>query len=109
MSVGGQAKFDDGTVLYSIFVARAQRGRLGVHDAVREARFGPEPGTLRRYEDADCKLFPELEQIMIKEQKSRSAAARALAEAGKVAGVGTTESRAKRLAALHKRERDSSR
>jgi hypothetical protein len=42
---------------------------------------------------------------MVEKQKSRSAAAFELAEAGQVKGFGTPESRAKRLAALHKRER----
>ncbi len=70
-----------------------------------QKRRGPEPGTLRRYEAADRELFTELEQIMADQQKSRSAAALDLAQAGRIAGVGSPESRAKRLAALHKRER----
>jgi hypothetical protein len=74
-------------------------------DAAPKGPFGPERGKLRRYEAADRELFPELEQIMAKKQKSRSAAALDLAQTGRVAGVGTPDSRAKRLAALHKRER----
>jgi hypothetical protein len=70
-----------------------------------QKRPGPEPGTLRRYEAADRALFPELERIMVEKQKSRSAAALELAEADRVKGHGTAQSCAKRLAALHKRER----
>jgi hypothetical protein len=77
----------------------------GASDAARKGRFGPEPGTLRRYDAADRKLFPELERIMAEEKKSRSAAALALALADRIDGAGAPESRAKRLAALHKRER----
>ena len=73
-------------------------------DAVQKRR-GPEPGTLRRYEASDRALFAEFERIMAEKQKSRSAAALELAEAGQVKGPGTAQSRAKRLAALHKRER----
>jgi hypothetical protein len=76
-----------------------------VSDARRKRRFGPEPGTLRRYENADRALFPELERIMVGNQKSRSAAALELAQAGQVKGFGAAQSRAKRLAELHKRER----
>ena len=74
-------------------------------DAVRKKRFGPEPGTLRRYNDADRALFSDLERIMAEKQKSVTAAALDLAQTGRIAGVGTPESCAKRLAALHKRER----
>ncbi len=77
----------------------------GASDPARKGRFGPEPGTLRRYDAADRKLFPELERIMVEKQKSRSTAALELAEASRVKGHGTAQSRAKRLAALHKRER----
>jgi len=77
----------------------------GASDADRERRFGPEPGTLRRYEAADRALFPEVERIMAEKQMSRTAAALDLALADRVAGVGTPHSRAKRLAALHKRDR----
>jgi len=74
-------------------------------DAVRKKRFGPEPGKVRRYEAGDRALYPELERIMAEKQKSLSAAAFELAEAGQVKGSGTAQSRATRLAALHKRER----
>jgi hypothetical protein len=74
-------------------------------DAVRKRRFGPKPGTLRRYEAADRALFPELERIMAEKQKSLSAATFDLAEADQIDGTGTPQSRAKRLAALYKRDR----
>jgi hypothetical protein len=62
-------------------------------------RKGPVAGTVDRYSELDRKLYPELEQL--KENcGSVSAAARELAEQGKVAGTGTStkESRARRLA-----------
>jgi hypothetical protein len=68
----------------------------------RKGRYGPEPGTLRRYAADDRRLFPELKSIMNKERKSLSAAALDLAQAGRIAGIGTPQSRAKRLAALYK-------
>jgi hypothetical protein len=74
-------------------------------DAVRKRRFGPEPGKVRRYEAGDRELFSELERIMAEKQKSRSAAALELAEAGRIKGHGTAQSRATRLAALHNRDR----
>jgi hypothetical protein len=66
-------------------------------------KHGPEPGTLRRYDAADKALFSELERLM-GEGRSRTAAALILAEAGKIAGPSTTtlESKARRLAKLHK-------
>jgi hypothetical protein len=77
----------------------------GASNAAGKKRFGPEPGTLRRYEAADRKLFPELERIMAEKRKSLSAAAFDLAEADQIDGTGTPQSRAKRLAALYKRDR----
>jgi hypothetical protein len=85
-------------------VVIAEGVKLGASNTVRKGRPGPEPGTLRRYEAADRQLFPELERIM-KEGNSRSAAALDLVQAKKVKGIGTDQSRAKRLAALYKRER----
>src|SRR5262245_155041 len=83
----------------------AQAVDHGRSETVAKGPFGPEPGKLRRYEAADRALFPELERIMDEQQKSRWAAALDLAQAGKIKGFGTDESRAKRLAALYKRER----
>jgi hypothetical protein len=73
----------------------------------KKKRRGPKPGALRRYDAADRELFPELERIMKDRQMSPTAAAHALAEDGKVKGSGTNDSRAKRLAALYQRNRDS--
>ena len=74
-------------------------------DAVRKKRFGPEPGKVRRYETGDRALYPELERIRAEKQKSLSAAAFELAEAGQIKGSGTAQSRARRLAALYNRDR----
>jgi hypothetical protein len=68
---------------------------------------GPAPGTLDRYGKADRALFPELRRIMRDEQVSVAAAATRLAEQGKVTGVGAPSSRAKRLAARYRREREN--
>jgi hypothetical protein len=68
-------------------------------------RPGPTRGELRRFEDADRALFPELKQMMAERHMSRSAAALVLAEAGKILGSGTTKNRAKRLAELYGREK----
>ena len=64
-------------------------------------RRGPKPGTLRRYETKDRELFPDIDRLMQDESISASKAALELAEKGKVAGVGTPQSRAKRLANLY--------
>jgi hypothetical protein len=77
----------------------------GASDAERKTRPGPKPDTVRRYAAADFRLFPELKRIMNKEQKSLTAAALDLAQADRIAGVGTPQSRAKRLAGLYQRER----
>jgi hypothetical protein len=70
-------------------------------------RPGPKAGELRRFEAADRALFPELEKIIAARHNSPSAAALVLAQQGKIAGVGisTEESRARRLAALYRREK----
>ena len=68
-------------------------------------RRGPQPGTVDRYGAADRELYPDLKRLMSEQQMSRTAAARQLAGDGKVAGNGTKESQARRLA---KRYRDDS-
>jgi hypothetical protein len=70
-------------------------------------RPGPTPGDLRRFEAADRELFPQLEQLMTTRHISLWAAAQALAEEGKIDGVGisTQASRAKRLVKLYGREK----
>jgi hypothetical protein len=65
---------------------------------------GPERGTLRRYEAADRTLFSEME-TMIEKGMSPTAAAQALADERKLAGVGDPKSRAKRLTSLFLSER----
>lgn len=75
----------------------------------RRRRPGPEPGKLRRFDKSDANLFPELEQIMADQHKSVSAAARVLAEADRIKGIGTRESRAKRLAALYSASKKTNR
>jgi hypothetical protein len=61
-------------------------------------RKGPEPGTLDRFGGADRALYGDLKRLMSEKKMSLTAAAQELAEAGKVAGDGTTTSRARRLA-----------
>jgi hypothetical protein len=63
----------------------------------KRRRRGPAPGTVARYRESDRKLYPEVERIMRGEHKTVTAAARQLAEQGKVAGTGIKESRARRL------------
>jgi hypothetical protein len=66
---------------------------------------GPVPGTLARYKEDDRKLYTELERLMDEKHMSPTAAARQLAEQNRVAGIGTSESRARRLATLYRAER----
>jgi hypothetical protein len=70
---------------------------LGESGSLRK-RKGPVPGTLDRYGKEDRALYPELERLMHQEHMSLTAAARQLADNSKVAGIGTAESRARRLA-----------
>jgi hypothetical protein len=62
---------------------------------------GPQKGTLNRYSDADRALFSEMEQL-IRKQRSVHAAALHLALEGNVAGTGTLDSRARRLAKAYR-------
>lgn len=64
-------------------------------------RKGPAPGKLARYRASDRACYPELERLMQEEHLSASAAARKLTEAGEVEGVGSPESRGRRLAKLY--------
>jgi hypothetical protein len=72
---------------------------------------GPKPGTVKRYDSADRKLFNEVDRLMSEERLSRTAATLRLAENRQVAGTGTATatSRARRLAKLHKKERSRAR
>jgi hypothetical protein len=67
-----------------------------VADRKRKKRRGPEPGANDRF--GDRALFPQLTKLMKKEHLSARQAATQLANAGKVGGTGTVESRARRLA-----------
>jgi hypothetical protein len=66
---------------------------------------GPEPQKLRRYEAADRELFPVIRRLMQADQLSAFAAALRLASGEiprkTVAGYGSVDSRAKRLATLY--------
>lgn len=80
-------------------------GAITGSEKVLPRRRGPKPGTLDRYRDSDRALYPELERLMHDEHLSRTAAAMALAAADRVAGVGSAESRAKRLARRYEQDR----
>lgn len=64
-------------------------------------RPGPTKGTVQRYGTPDRKLFPQIDVLTRDGGLSVSAAALKLARDKKVAGTGTPESRAKRLAKLY--------
>jgi hypothetical protein len=74
---------------------------------VKERRRGPVPGTVDRYGEDDRKLFGELERIKSIERISIAAAAKKLADAYKIAGPATAESRATRLAKRYRQEKGS--
>jgi len=85
-------------------------GKPAVDQLSQKSNRGPKPGTLRRYEASDRALFPEIDRLTPPSgQLSPTAAARKLAEEGKVAGTGSLESRAKRIAALYIAERRAGR
>jgi hypothetical protein len=65
---------------------------------------GPAPDTFKRYVDDDRALFDDVERLM-KEGMSKTAATQKLANDNRVAGEGTPESRARRLANLFTKER----
>jgi hypothetical protein len=65
-------------------------------------RKGPAPGTVGRNRKDDRALYPELKRMMDNDHLSLTAAARKLAEDGRVGGYGIPESRARRLAKLYK-------
>jgi hypothetical protein len=73
--------------------------------AAPRRRRSPAPGSLNRYAEADRALHRKIQQMMREDHLSATAAARKLAEAGRVEGNGTTESRARRLATGYLRER----
>jgi hypothetical protein len=61
-------------------------------------RKGPVPGTVDRYSESDRALYPELKRLIKKERLSATAAALQLANDNRVAGIGSVQSRARRLA-----------
>lgn len=67
-------------------------------------RRGPQPGS-SRLAAADRRLFDELEKLILDQSLSPTAAGLKLAENKRVAGVGSPDSRAKRLAGRYLRER----
>jgi len=94
-------------------MAKRKQTWHGLSDAWRvvqwkSRRKGPVPGTVDRYGASDRKLYPELEQL-VEKCGSATAAARQLADEGKVEGTGTTENRARRLAGRYLRDHRKSR
>ena len=73
----------------------------------RSRAFGPAPGSVDRFGDADRALFSKIERIMRDDHKTVHGAALELAFAGEIQGIGssTPESRARRLAGLFREER----
>ena len=67
-------------------------------------RRGPTPGTVDRYGQSDRALYDDMRRLMSEEQISATAAARQLAEKGKIKGGGTPESLARRLAGRYRAE-----
>ena len=61
------------------------------------AKRGPKPGTVARYREADAALFSAIETLIIAERMSQREATLHLAKQGKVAGLGTVESKGTRL------------
>jgi hypothetical protein len=71
-----------------------------VRDATEAPRYrkGPKPGTVDRYGQSDRALYEDMRRLMRDKHMSATAAARHLADKGKIEGVGTPDSRARRLA-----------
>jgi hypothetical protein len=61
-------------------------------------RKGPVPGTVDRYSGSDRKLYPKIKRLIKKKHMSATAAARHLVDQGMVTGIGSPESRVRRLA-----------
>jgi hypothetical protein len=74
-----------------------------VAEAPRRSK-GPRPGTVDRYGQSDRALYEDMKRLMDKEHISATAAARHLAEKGKIKGGGTPESRARRLQRRYRAE-----
>jgi len=61
-------------------------------------RRGPAPGAVDRYSKSDRACYPELKWLIREHKMSVEGAARKLLETRVIAGAGTPESRARRLA-----------
>ena len=70
---------------------------------------GPKPGTVDRYGESDRALFADIDEIMKRERTSVEAAAKKLAHADKIAGTGSRDSRASRLAKRYRMEKPQNR
>jgi hypothetical protein len=95
----------DGAAAVTPLTTLAPAADAAVAPSVKRRRRGPVPGIVDRYGKADRILFGELETIMRVENISASAAAKKLAEAGKIAGNGTPQSCATRLVKRYQREK----
>lgn len=82
--------------------ATQQRDKTEVRPQSR--RRGPAPGTVSRYGEKDGALFSEIDRLMRDSHLSVHGAALELARAGKIAGAGTMDSRAKRLSERYRGE-----
>jgi hypothetical protein len=67
-------------------------------------RRGPERGKIARFADDDRALFGPMRRMIERESKSPTEAARQLVWEKKVKGIGSPESRARRLANLYRKE-----
>jgi hypothetical protein len=79
---------------------------LPIEEPAPKPRRGPKKGAINRYAVADRALYPELEALMKQggpdgTKLSATAASSKLAEAGKLAGGGTNESKARRLRGIY--------
>jgi hypothetical protein len=79
-----------------------------VRDATEAPRLrkGPKPGTVDRYGQSDRALYEDMKRLIDEERISATAAARVLAEEGKIEGGGSPESLARRLARRYRAERE---
>jgi hypothetical protein len=77
---------------------------LQAPSAAKHPRRGPAPGSVDRYGDSDRALYSEIDQIKREKQKSTYAAALELAYEGKVAGKGTKDNCARRLASRYSKD-----
>jgi hypothetical protein len=69
-------------------------------------RKGPRPGSVDRFGQSDEALFPEIDRITRESRKSVHAATLELALKGRIEGIGTDASRAKRLANRYRKARE---